>query len=102
MFKGEILFCVQRKDCVLCAEETLCPVFRGAIFSCVQTRDCVQCSEERLCLVESQDICLVETQDMCCVESVLELGQAHRISAQPGQPCPAVEKVRKTKVRSMV
>ena len=30
---------VQRRDCVLCSEERLCPVFRGMNVSCVQRSD---------------------------------------------------------------
>ena len=51
MFIGETVSCVHRRDCVLCSEERLCPVFRGKTVSCFQRRDCLLCSEERLCLV---------------------------------------------------
>ena len=47
---------VQRRDCVLCSEERLCPVFSGDIVSCIQRRDCVLSSEERLCLVFRKEI----------------------------------------------
>ena len=48
MLSGETVYCVQRKDCVLCSEERLRPVFKGEIVSCAHRRDCVLCSQERL------------------------------------------------------
>ena len=38
-FRGEIVSCVQRRDCVLCSEERLRPVFRADIVSFAQRSD---------------------------------------------------------------
>ena len=66
VFKGE-------RDCVLCSEERLCPVFRGETVSCVQRRDCVLCSEERPCpVLRGETVSCVQRRDcVLCSEERL-------------------------------